>query len=151
MDCSLPVSSVLHCLTELAQIHIHWVVMLSNHLIAWCPILLLPSTFPSIRVFSNESAVCITWSNYWRFSFSIIPSNIYSGLISFRIDWFDLLAIQETLKRVLQYYNLKVSIKKKKKSINFSAFFIVQLSHLYMTTGKTITLITQSFVRKVMF
>ena len=105
-----------------------------NHLILYGSLLLLPSLFPSIRVFANESALCIRWPKYWSFSFSISPSNEYSGLISFRIDWFDLLAVQGTLKSLLQYHSLKASI------LWCSAFFMVQLSHLYMTTGKTIAL-----------
>ena len=104
-------------------------VMPSNHLILCCP-LLLPSIFPSIRVFSNESVLLIRWPKYWGFSFSISPSNEYSGLISFRIDWFDLLAGQETLKSLLQHHSSKVSI------LQCSAFFIVELSHPYKTTGK---------------
>ena len=118
-------------------------VMPSNHIILCHPLLLLPSIFPSIRVFSNESALCIRCPKYWSFSCSIRPSNEYSGLISFRIDWFDLLAIQGTLKHLLQHHNLKASI------LQCSAFFIVQLSHPYMTTGKT-TLTIWSFVSKVM-
>ena len=117
-------------------------VMPSNHLILCRPLLLLPSIFPSIRVFSNESALHIRWSKYWSFSFS--PSNEYSGLISFRMDWFDLLAAQETLNSLLQHHRSKVSIHW------CSAFFIVQLSHLYMTTGKTIALTIWTFVGKVM-
>ena len=107
-------------------------VMPSNHLIL-CP-LLLPLIFPSIRVFSNESALCIRWTKYWNFSFSISPSNEYSGLISFRMDWLDLLAVQGTLKSLLQHHSSKASI------LRHSDFFIVQLSHPYMTTGKTIAL-----------
>ena len=110
-------------------------VMPSNHLILCCPLLLLLSIFPSIRVFSNESAVHIRLPKYWSFSFNISPSNEYSRLISFRLDWFDLLAIQGTLKSLLQHHSWKVSV------LLHSAFFIVQLSHSYMTTGKTITLI----------
>ena len=102
----------------------------SNHLTLCCPIL-LPSTFPSIRVFSSESALHIRWPKYWSFSFSINPSNDYLGLISFRMDWFDLLAVQGTLKSLLQHHSLKASI------LWCSAFFMVQLSHLFMTTGKT--------------
>ena len=109
-------------------------VMPSNHLILHCPLLLLPSVFPSIRVFSNESALCIRWPKYWRFSFSISPSNEHPGLISFRMDWLDLLAVRGTLKSLLQHHRSKASI------IWCSAFFIVQLSHPYMTTGKTIAL-----------
>ena len=105
-------------------------VMPSNHLILWRPLLLLPSIFPSIRVFSNESVLHIRWPKYWSFSFSISPSNEYSGLISFRMDWLDLLAVGGTLKSLLQYHSLKTSILWR------SAFFIVQLSHPYMTTGK---------------
>ena len=106
-------------------------VMPSNHLILCRPLLLLPSIFPSIRVFSNESVFHIRWPRYWSFSFSINPSNEYSGLISFRIDWLDLLAVQGTLKSLLQHHSSKASI------LRCSAFFIVQLSHPYMTTGKT--------------
>ena len=108
-------------------------VMLSNHLIFCCP-LLPPSKFPSIRVFSNESALPIRWPKYWSFSFSISPSNEYSGLVSFRMDWLDLRAVQGTLKSLLQHHSSKASI------LQHSAFFIVQLSHPYMTTGKTIAL-----------
>ena len=118
--------------------------MPSNHFILCLPLLLLPSVFPSIRVFSNESVLCIRWPKYWRFSFSISPSNKYSGLISFRIDWFDLLIVQETLKSLLQHHNSKAPI------LLHSAFFIVQLSHPYMTTGKTIALTRWTFVDKVM-
>ena len=108
-------------------------VMPSNHLIFCCP-LFLPSIFPSIRVFSKESVLCIRWPKYWSFNFSISPSNEYSGLISFRMDWLDLFAVQGTLKSVLQYHSSKASI------LQCSAFFIVQHSHPWMTTGKTITL-----------
>ena len=118
--------------------------MPSNHLILCRPLLLLPSIFPSIRVFSNESVLCIRWPKYWSFSFSICPSNEYSGLISFRIDCLDLLAVQGTLKSLLQHYSSKASI------LRCSAFFIVQLSHPYMTTGKTIALTRRIFVGKVM-
>ena len=118
-------------------------VMPSNHLILGHP-LLLPSIFPSIRVFSNESAVRIRWPKYWSFSFSISPSSEYSGLISFRIDWFDLLAVQGTLKSLLQHPSLNASI------LWHPAFFMVQLSHLYTTTGKTIVLTIQTFVSQVM-
>ena len=116
-------------------------VMLSNHFILCDPLLLLLSTFPNIRVFSSESALHIRCPKYW--SFCISPSNEYSGLNSFRIDWFDLLAVQRTFKSLLQYHNSKVSI------LQHSAFFIVQLSHLYMTTGKTIALTIQTYVGKV--
>ena len=118
--------------------------MPSNHLILCHPLLLLPLIFPRIRVFSNESMLCIRWPKYWSFSFSISPSNEYSGLISFRIDWLELLAVQGTLKSLLQHHSSKASI------LRCSAFFIVQLSHLYMTTGKTIALTRQTFVGKVM-
>ena len=114
-------------------------VMPSNHLILYRPLLLLPSVFPSIRVFSNESVLPIRWPQYWSFSFGISPSDEYSGLISFRIDWLDL-AVQGTLKSLLQHHSSKASI------LWCSAFFIVQLLHLYMTTGKTITLTIQIFV-----
>ena len=112
---------------------IEW-VMPPNHLILCRPLLLLPSIFPSIRVFSNESALCIRWPKYWSFSFNISPSSEHPGLISFRMDWLDLLAVQGTLKSLLQHYSSKASI------FWHSAFFIVQLSHPYMTTGKTIAL-----------
>ena len=114
-----------------------------NHLILYRPLLLPPSIFPTIRVFSNESVLCMRWPKYWSFSF-ISPSNEYSGLISFRIDWFDLLAVQGTLESLLQHYSSKVSILWR------SAFFIVQLSHPYMTTRKTIALTRWAFVSKVM-
>jgi len=109
-------------------------VMRSNHLILWHPLLLLPSIFPSIRVFSSDSVLCIMWPKYWSFNFSINPSNEYSGLISFRMEWLDLLADQGTLKSLLQHHSSKASI------LQHSAFFIVQLSHPYMTTGKNIAL-----------
>ena len=118
-------------------------VMLSNHLILCCPVLLLPSVFPSIRVFSSELALCIRGPKYWSFSLSISPSNEYSGLISFRIDWFDLLEVQNILKSLLQHHSLKTSI------LPYSAFFMVQLSHPYMTTRKTIALTIWTFVSKV--
>ena len=118
-------------------------VRASNHLILCHPLLPLPSIFPSIRVFSNESALHIRWPKYWSFSFSISPSNEYSGLISFRMDWLYLLAVQGTLKSLLQHHISKASIL-------CSAFFIVQLSHSYMTTGKTIALTRQTFVGKAM-
>ena len=118
--------------------------MPSNHLILCPPLLLLPSTFPSIRVFSNESPLHIKWPKYWSFSFSISPSNEYSGLISFRMDWLDLLAVQGTHKSLLQHHSSKALI------LQCLAFFIVQLSHPYMTTGKTIALTRLTFVGKVM-
>ena len=119
-------------------------VMPSNYLILCRPLLFLPSIFPSIRVFSNDSALCIRCPKYWSFSFKISPSNEHSGLISFRMDWFHLLAGQGTLKSLLQHHSSKAS------SLQRSAFFIVQLSHPYMTTGKTITLTRWTFVGKVM-
>ena len=118
--------------------------MPSNHLILHHPLLLLPSFFPSIRVFSNESALRIRWPKYWSFSFNISPSNEHPGLISFRMDWLDLRAVQGTLKSLLQHHTSKVSI------LQHSAFFIVQLSHPYVTTRKTIALIRRTFVGKVM-
>ena len=119
-------------------------VMPSNHLILCSPLLLLPSIFPSISVFSNELVLHIRWPKYWSFSFSISPSKEYSGLISFRMDWLDLLAVQRTHKNLLQQHRSKASI------LQCSAFFIVQLSHPYMTTGKTIDLTRWTFVGKVM-
>ena len=119
-------------------------VMPSNHLILCRPLLLLLSIFPSIRVFSNESALRIRWPKYWSFSFNISHSNEYSGLISFRIDWFDLLAVERTLKSLLQHHSSKASI------LPCSAFFIVQLSHPYVTTGKTLALSRWTFVGKAM-
>ena len=119
-------------------------VMPSNHLILCHPLLLLPSIFLSIRIIANESVLCIRWPNYWSFSFSISPSNEYSGLISFRMDWLDLLAVQGTLKSLLQHHSSEASI------LQCSAFFIVQLSHPYMSTGETIALTTRTFVGQVM-
>ena len=119
-------------------------VMPSNHLILCQPLFLPPSIFPSIRAFSNESVLCIRWPKYWSFSFSISPSNEYSGLISFRMDWLDLLAVQRTLKNLLQHHTAKASI------LRCSASLIVQLSHSYMTTGKTIALPRWTFFGKVM-
>ena len=119
-------------------------VMPSNHLILCHPLLLLPSIFPSIRVFSNESVLCIWWPKYWSFSFSISPCNEYSGLISFRMDWLDILAVQGTLKSLLQHHSSKASILRR------SAFFTVQLSHPYMTTGKAIALTRWTFNSEVM-
>ena len=135
MNCSTPGLPVHHQLPESIE-----VVMPSNHLILCHPLLLLPSIFPSIRVFSNESALCIRWPKYWSFSFNISPSNEHPGLISFRMDWLDLLAVQRTLKSLLQYHSSKASI------LQHSAFFTVQLSHPYMTTGKTIALTRWVFV-----
>ena len=127
---SLPITNS-QSLLKLMSIEL---VMPSNHLILWYFLLLLPLIFHSIRVFSGELALCIRWPKYWSFSFSISPSNEYSGLTSFRIDWFDLLAVQGTLKSLLQHHSSKASI------LQCSAFFMVQLSYLYMTTGKTIAL-----------
>ena len=118
-------------------------VMPSNHLILCCP-LLLPSVFPSIRVFSGELALHIRWPKYWSFSFNISPSSEHPGLISFRIDWLDLLAVQETSKSLLQHHSSKASV------LRCSAFFMFQLSHLYMTTGRTTALAMRTFVGKVM-
>ena len=117
-------------------------VMLSNHLIFCCPLLLLPSVFPSIRVFSNKSALCIRWPKYWSFSFSFSPANEYSRLISFRIDWFDLLSVQGTLKSLLQQHKTKASI------LRCSAFFMDQHSHSYVTRGKTIVLTIWTLLTK---
>ena len=140
----MPGFPIHHQLLELAQTHVHRVSdanqashPLSSHL-------LLPSIFPSIRVFSNESVLCIRWPKYWSFIFNISPSNEYSGLISFRIDWFDILAVQGTLTSLLQHHSSKESILRR------SAFFIVQLSHPYMTTGKTTALTRWTFVGKIM-
>ena len=141
MDCSTPGFPVLHQLLELTQTLVHKSVMPSNHLILSCPLLLPPSITPSIKVFSNESVLHIKWPKYWNFSISL--SNEYSGLISFRIDWLDLLTVQGTLKSLLQHHNLKASI------LQHPGFFMVQLSHLYMTTGKTIALTIWTFVGKV--
>ena len=143
MDCSTPGLPVLHYLLEFAQTHVHWVgdAIQPSHPLS--PLLLLPPVFPSIRVFSNESGLCIRWPWYWSFSFRISPSNEYSGLISFRIDWFDLLAVQGILGSLLQHHTPKASVLQR------SAFFMVQLSHPYMIYGKTIALTIQTFVRKV--
>ena len=130
MDCSMPVFPVHHQLLELAQTHVQWVGNAIQPFILCRPLFLLPSILPSIRVFSKESALHIRWPKYW--SFSVSPSNEHSGLISFRIDWFDLLAIQGTLKNLLQHNSSKASI------FRCSAFLMVQLSHPYMTTGKII-------------
>ena len=132
----LPVHHQLQSLLKLMSIEL---VMPSNHLILCHPLLLPPSIFPSIRVLSNESVLCIRWPKYWSFSFNISPSNEYSGLISFRMDWFDLLAVQGTLKSLLQHHSSKASI------LQPPAFFMVQLSHPYMTTGKTIALTLQTY------
>ena len=134
MDCSIPGLTVHHNSRSLLKLMSIESVMPSKHLILCLPLLLQPSSFPSIRVFSNESVLHIRWPKYWGFSFSISPSNEYSGLISFRMDWLDLFAVQGTLKSLLQHHTSKASILQR------SAFFIVQLSHPYMTTGKTIAL-----------
>ena len=138
---SLP---VLYYLPEFAQIHVHWVSD-AIYLMFCSRLLLLPSIFPSFRVFSNESALRIRWPEYWSFRFNISPSNEYSGLISFRIDWLDLLAVQGILKSLLQHHSWKASV------LRHSVFFIVQLSHPYMTTGKTIALSRRTFVGKHTF
>ena len=144
MDCSMPgFPTTHHQLPEPTQTHVHWVgdaIQPSHPLLS---LLLLPSIFPSIRVFSNESVLRIRWPNYWRFSFSISPSNEYSRLISFRMDWLDHFAVQGTLKSFLQHHSSKASI------LRHLAFCIVQLSHPYMTTGKTIALTRWTFVGKV--
>ena len=132
MDCTMPGLSVHHQLPEFTQTHVHWVGDAIQ-----------PSIVPSIRVFANESVLHITWPKYWSFSFSISSSNEYSGLISFRMDWLNLLAVQGTLKSLLQHHSSKASI------IQCSAFFVFQLSHPYMTTGKIIALTRQTFVGKV--
>ena len=140
----MPGLPVHHQLTESTQTHSIKLDMLSNHFILCHPLLLLSSIFPSIRVFSNESALRIRWPKYWTFSFNISPSNEHPGLISFRMDWSGLHAVQGTLKSLLQHHSSKASI------LLSSVFFIVQLSHPYMTTGKTIALTTRTFVGKVM-
>ena len=144
MDCSTPGFPLYHELLEPPKLMSIESVMPSNNLILCHPLLLLTSIFPSIRVFSNESVFCIRWPKYWSFSFSISPSSEYSGLISFRMDWLDLLALQGTLKSLLQHHSSKVSI------LQHSAFFIVQLSHRNTTTGKTIALTRWTFVGKLM-
>ena len=140
MECSMPGFPVHHQSQNLLKLMSIELVMPSTHLILCCPLLLLPSIFPSIRVFSNELALRIRWPKYW--SFSIRPSNKYSGLISFRISWLDLLAVQGTLKSLLQHHSSKASV------LWCSAFFMVQLSHPYMTTEKTIALTIQTFADK---
>ena len=144
MDCSTPGLAVHHQLPEFTQTHVHRSVMPSSHLILCRPLLLLPPIPPSIRVFSNESALRMRWPEYWSFSFSIIPSKEIPGLISFRMDWLDLLALQGTLKSLLQHHSSKASI------LQCSACFTVQHSHPYMATGKTIALTRRTFVGKVM-
>ena len=144
MQCSTPASLSISNSQSLFRLMSIESVMPSNHLILCHPLLIPPSTFTSIRVFSNESVLCIRWPNYWTFSFSISPPNEYSGLISFRVGWLDLLAVQGTLKSLLQHHSSKASI------LRCSAFFIVQFWHPYMTTGKTIALTIWTFVGKVM-
>ena len=144
MNHSTPGLPVHPQLPEITQTHIHWVGDASNHLMLCRPLLLLPSIFPSISVFSNESALWIRWPKYWSFSFSISPSNEHPGLISFRMDWLNILAAQGTLNSLLQHHSSKASI------LQCLAFSIVQLSHPYMTTGKTIALTRWTFIGKVM-
>ena len=143
MDCSTPGLTVHHQLLKLTQTHIHRVGDAIQPSYPLLSLLLLPSIFPRIRVFLNDSVLPIRWPKYWRFSYSISLSNEYSGLISFRMDWLELFAAQETLKSLLQYHSLKASI------LWHSAFFIVQLSHPYMTTEKTIALSRRTFVGNV--
>ena len=142
MDCSTPSLSVTNSWSLLKLMSIV-LVMPSNHLMLCRPFLLLPSIFPSIRVFSNESALRMRWPKYWSFSFNISPSNEHPGLIFFRMNWLDLLAVQGTLKSLLQHHGSKASI------LRLSAFFTVQLSHPYMITGKSIALTRRTFVSKV--
>ena len=144
MDCSTPGFLSITNSPNFLKLMSMESVMPSNHLILCHPLLLLPSIYPSIRVFPSKLALCIRWPKYWSFSFSISPSNEYSGLIFFTIDWFDRLAIQWTLKSLLQHHSLKASI------LQHSAFFMVQPSHPYTTTGKTIALTIWTFVSKVM-
>ena len=143
MDWSVAGFLVLHDLPEFAQTHVHESTMPSTHLIR-CHSLLLPSVFPGIRIFSSESVLHIRWPKYWSFSFRISPSSEYTGLISFRFDWLDLLAVQGTLKSLLQHDSLKASVLQR------SVFFMVHLWHPYMTTGKTVALTVWTFVGKVM-
>ena len=144
MDYSTPGLPVHHQFLELAQTHVHWVSDTIQPSNPCYPLLLLSSIFPSTRVFSNESVLCIKWTKNWSLSFSISPSNEHLGLISFRIDWLDFLAVQGTLKSFLQHHSSKASI------LQCSAFFMIQLSHPYMATGKTIALTRWTFVGKVM-
>jgi len=144
MDCSMSGLPVHHQLMEFSQTHVHWVSDAIPPSLLCCPLLLPPSIFPSIRVFSSESVLPIRWLKYWSFSFNISPSKEHSGLISFRMDWLDLLSVQGTLKILLQHYSSKASL------LRHSAFFIVQLSHSYTTTRKTIALTWWTFVGKVM-
>ena len=144
MDCSTAGFPGLHCLLEFAQTHVHWVSDVIQPPHPLCPLFLFPSLFSSIGVFSSESTLSIRWPKYWSFSFIISLSSEYSGLNSFRIDWFDILVVQGALKSLLQHRNSKAPI------LWCSAFFMVQLSHPYMTTGKTIALNIWTFVSKVM-
>ena len=144
MNCSTPGFPVHHQLPELPKLMSIESVMPSNYLILCCSLLLLPTIFPRIRLFSNESALCIRWPKYWSFSFNISPSNKHPGLSSFRMDWLDLLEVQGTVKSLLQNHSSKASI------LWHSAFFTVQSSHSYMTTGKIIALTRWTFVGKVM-
>ena len=144
MYCSTQGLPVHHQLPECIQTHVHDLVMPSNHLILGHPLLLPPSIFSSIRVFSSESVLRMRWPKFWRFNFSISPSNKHPGLVSFRMNWLDLLVVQGTLKSLLQHHSSKASILQR------SAFFMVQLSHPYMTTGKTIALTRWTVVGKVM-
>ena len=143
MDCSTPVYPLLHHLPEFSETRVCWVGDAIQPSLLCCPLLLLPSVFPSIRVFSNESVLCIRWPEYWSYSFSIRPSNEHPGLISFRMDWLDLLAVQGTLKSLLQHHSSKPLI------LQCSAIFMVQLSQPYMSTGKTKALTRWTFVGKV--
>ena len=143
MDCNKPGFPVHHQLLGLTQTHVHWVSEAIQPFILCRPLLLLLSIFPSIRVFPNESVLQIRWPKYWSFCLSISPSNEHPGLVSFRMDWLDLLAVQETRKTLPQHHSSKASI------LQCLAFLTVQLSHLYMTTGETIALTTQTFVGKV--
>ena len=143
LDCSMPGLLVVHCLQSLLKVMSIELLMPSNHPILCRPLLLLPSIFPSIRVFCNDLTLCIRWPEYWSFSFNISPSNEYPGTI-FRMDWLNLLAVQGTLKNLLLYHSSKASI------LQCSAFFIVQLSHPYMASGKTVALTRWTFVGKVM-
>ena len=145
MNRSTPGLPVQLQLPEFTETHVHRVSDAIQHLILCRPLLLLPSIPPSIRVFSNESTLCMRWPKYWSFSFSVSPSNEYPGLISFRMDWLDLLAVQGTRKSLLQHHSSKAAILWR------SAFFKVQLSHPYMTSGKTIALTRRTFVGKVIF
>ena len=144
MNRSTPGLPVHHQLPEFTQTHVHQVIDAISHLILCCSLLLLPPISPSIRIFSSESTLLMRWPKYWSFSFSISPSNEHPGLISYRMDWLDLLAVQGTLQGLLQHHSSKASI------LHCLAFFIVQLSHPYMTTGKTIALTRWTFVGKVM-